>query len=213
MFAIVKTGGKQYRVAENDVITVERLPGAAGDFVLLEDVLMVGGATPLIGAPRVSGASVHAELLEQARGPKIISFKKRRRQNSKRKKGHRQDLTQLRIAEILTEGRKPDPTAFRASLAATPGDTQVEAGRDASNLSLISGVGPVLEARLRAAGIGSWADIAAWDADAIAKWDHELNLGGRAEREEWVEQAKELLAGRPPRARIDRAELESGEDH
>ncbi|HRJ69834.1 MAG TPA: 50S ribosomal protein L21, partial [Beijerinckiaceae bacterium] len=107
MFAVIKTGGKQYRVAANDVITIERLAGEPGDILTFEQVLMIGGSTAIIGSPTVSGACVAGELVEQARGPKTISFKKRRRQNSKRKKGHRQDLSVVRITEILTDGKKP----------------------------------------------------------------------------------------------------------
>ncbi len=104
MFAVIKTGGKQYRVAANDEFTIERVQGEAGDTVSFAEVLMVGTS---IGAPFVSGASVAAEIVEQVRGPKVISFKKRRRQNSKRTRGHRQDLTLIRISEILTDGAKP----------------------------------------------------------------------------------------------------------
>lgn len=107
MFAVIKTGGKQYKVAVNDVITIERLEGEAGDIIAFDQVLMLGGDKPEIGAPTVNGATVAGELTEQARGPKVISFKKRRRQNSKRKRGHRQDLTIVRITEILTGGKKP----------------------------------------------------------------------------------------------------------
>ncbi|MGP1397551.1 MAG: 50S ribosomal protein L21 [Inquilinaceae bacterium] len=102
MFAVIRTGGKQYRVAENDVIRVERLDGDAGASLTLSDVLMVGGqgADAKVGAPLIAGASVTAEVLEQGRGPKIIVFKKKRRQNYRRKKGHRQDVTVLRITGI-----------------------------------------------------------------------------------------------------------------
>jgi large subunit ribosomal protein L21 len=102
MFAVIKTGGKQYRVAADEKITVMSLAGEAGDKVTFSDVLLVekdGAAT--IGAPFVSGASVTAEIVEQSRGPKVISFKKRRRKNSKRKRGHRQDLTIVRILEVV----------------------------------------------------------------------------------------------------------------
>ena len=97
MFAVIQTGGKQYKVAKDDLIRVERLPGEAGSEVVLDQVLLVGDK---IGAPTVSGASVTATVVAQARGPKIIIFKKRRRQNSRRKNGHRQDLTILRITDI-----------------------------------------------------------------------------------------------------------------
>ena len=100
MYAVLRTGGKQYRVAENDLIRVERLQANAGDSITLDQVLMVGGETPRIGAPLVDGASVTAEVVEQTRGDKIIIFKKKRRQNYRRKRGHRQDLTVLRITGI-----------------------------------------------------------------------------------------------------------------
>lgn len=101
MFAVVKTGGKQYRVAESDMITVERIEGEVGGVVALDEVLMVGeGEEVTVGKPMVAGARVTAELVRQSRGPKIIIFKKRRRQNSRRKNGHRQDLTVLKITGI-----------------------------------------------------------------------------------------------------------------
>lgn len=100
MFAVIKTGGKQYTVATNDVITIERLEGNAGDAITFGEVLMIGGEKAVVGAPTVAGASVVGELVEQARGPKVISFKKRRRQNSKRKRGHRQHLSLVRITAI-----------------------------------------------------------------------------------------------------------------
>ena len=101
MFAVIQTGGKQYKVAQNDVITVERLAGEAGATIEFGDVLAVSdGASLKIGAPLVPGASVTAEVVEQTRGPKIIVFKKRRRQNSRRKNGHRQDLTVLKITGV-----------------------------------------------------------------------------------------------------------------
>ena len=102
MYAVIKTGGKQYRVAMDDVISIEQLEGDAGSSIEFEDVLMVGeGASVKVGAPTVSGAKVVAELVEQTRGPKVIAFKKRRRQNSRRKRGHRQDLTKIRITSIV----------------------------------------------------------------------------------------------------------------
>jgi len=101
MYAVIRTGGKQYRVSKNDVIRVERLAGEAGETLTLTEVLMVGGENgTTIGTPLVDGASVSAEVVEQARGPKIIVFKKMRRKDYRRKNGHRQDLTVLRIKEI-----------------------------------------------------------------------------------------------------------------
>ncbi|MEJ5083414.1 MULTISPECIES: 50S ribosomal protein L21 [unclassified Ochrobactrum] len=108
MFAVIKTGGKQYRVAANDLIKVEKVAGEAGDIVEFVEVLMVGST---IGAPVVAGALVTAEVVEQGRARKVIAFKKRRRQNSKRTRGHRQELTTIRISEILTDGAKPSKKA------------------------------------------------------------------------------------------------------
>ncbi len=108
MFAVIKTGGKQYRVAAGDTITVEKLAGEPGEIVAFEQVLMlVNGPTTEIGVPAVAGATVAGELVEQTRGAKVIAFKKRRRKNSRRKRGHRQDLTVVKITEILTDGAKP----------------------------------------------------------------------------------------------------------
>ena len=110
MFAVFKTGGKQYRVAAEDVLQVAKVKGDPGDIVEFGEVLVVGGDSVTLGAPTVSGATVAAEVLDQARGPKVIAFKKRRRKNSRRKRGHRQEFTLIRITEILTEGRKPNKT-------------------------------------------------------------------------------------------------------
>jgi large subunit ribosomal protein L21 len=111
MFAVFKTGGKQYRVVAEDVLKVEKIKGEPGEIVEFGEVLVVGSDSVMLGAPTVAGAMVAAEVLDQARGPKIIAFKKRRRQNSRRKIGHRQEFTVLRITEILTDGKKPTKTA------------------------------------------------------------------------------------------------------
>ncbi len=243
MFAVIKTGGKQYRVAANDVIQVEKVIGEAGDVVEFGQVLTVGvGAGIAIGAPFVEGALVTAEILEQFRGDKTLSFKKRRRQNSKRIRGHRQMLTRLRIAEILTDGAKPSKAAKAKPVAAAeaaadaepkkaakPAKTeekaaaQVSAKSDksaapapaappatvADDVALIGGVGPALKKKLEGAGITTLSQIAAMSAEQMAAVDADLKLGGRTEREEWVEQAKELLAGKPPRAKVDRKAKEA----
>jgi large subunit ribosomal protein L21 len=107
MFAVIKAGGKQYKVAEDQVLKVEGVKGEPGTIVTLGDVIMLGGDTPMLGSPMVAGASVAAEILGHGRGPKVIAFKKRRRKNSRRKRGHRQDFVLIRISEILTEGAKP----------------------------------------------------------------------------------------------------------
>ena len=103
MFAVIKTGGKQYRVAADEMLQIEKLPGEAGETVTFSEVLMVGGEAPRVGAPLVSGAAVLAEIVEQKRGRKIIIFKKRRRQNSRRRNGHRQEFTVVRITDILAD--------------------------------------------------------------------------------------------------------------
>jgi large subunit ribosomal protein L21 len=103
MFAVIKTGGKQYSVSADDTITVMTLAGEPGDAVTFNEVLLLGGdGAPTVGAPFIEGASVAGEIVEQKRGPKVIAFKKRRRQNSKRKRGHRQDLTLVRITGLST---------------------------------------------------------------------------------------------------------------
>ncbi|MBB4659314.1 50S ribosomal protein L21 [Parvularcula dongshanensis] len=211
MFAVVKTGAKQFRVAPGDVIKVEKLEGAAGDTVTLGEVLMLGGDSPEVGAPTVSGASVAAEILEQARDKKVVVFKKRRRQNYRRKKGHRQHMTVLRIDEILTGGAKPT-----GAKAAKPAPAKQEASAEAApagdaptDVSLIAGVGPKLKAKMAENGIESLAQLAAMDDATKQKLD-DADLLARAEREEWQEQAKELMAGKAPRAKVDQ-KAQSGE--
>ena len=107
MFAVIRTGGKQYRVAAEDVLKVDKVSGEPGEIVQFGEVLVVGGDAVTLGAPTVAGASVAAEVLEQGRGPKVIAFKKRRRKNSRRKRGHRQEFTLVRVTEILTDGAQP----------------------------------------------------------------------------------------------------------
>jgi large subunit ribosomal protein L21 len=195
MFAVIKTGGKQYRVAAEDVIRIEKVAGDVGEIVTLGEVLAYGeGEDVTIGAPFVDGASVAVEVVDQGKARTVIAFKKRRRQNSRRKRGHRQLLTTVRISEILVAGAKP-------SKKAAP---KKEAAADiADDVSLISGVGPVLKDKLAEAGITSLKQIATLKKKDVAKLDEDLSLGGRIEREEWVAQAKELLAGKPPRAKVD----------
>ena len=112
MFAVIKTGGKQYRVSAGDKLKVEKIKGEPGEIVQFGEVLVVGGDTPTLGLPTVSGASVAAQVLAQGRGDKVIAFKKRRRKNSRRKRGHRQEFTLIGITEILTDGAKPTMTAY-----------------------------------------------------------------------------------------------------
>ncbi len=107
MFAVIKTGGRQYRVVPDDVLEIGKIAGDVGTIVQLGEVLLVGGESPVLGTPTVAGASVAAEVLLHKRGPKVISFKKRRRKNSRRKRGYRDEITVLRITEILTNDNKP----------------------------------------------------------------------------------------------------------
>jgi large subunit ribosomal protein L21 len=122
MFAVIKTGGRQYRVVPDDVLEIGKIAGDVGTIVQLGEVLLVGGDSPVLGTPTVAGASVAAEVLQHKRGPKVISFKKRRRKNSKRKRGYRDEITVLRITEILTNDNKPTigPRPKREKVVAKP---------------------------------------------------------------------------------------------
>jgi large subunit ribosomal protein L21 len=114
MFAVIRTGGKQYRVAPNDIIEIEKIAGKPGDIVELSEVILLGGdGGPKTGSPTIAGALVAAEVIEQKRADKIVVFKKKRRKNYRRTKGHRQALTALRITEILTDGKKPSKAVPR----------------------------------------------------------------------------------------------------
>ena len=219
MFAVIRTGGKQYRVAAEDVINIEKLSGEEGDQVAFDNVLMVGsGDDVTVGAPLVDGATVAGEIVSQKRGLKITILKKRRRKNSRRKQGHRQLLTSVRITEILTGGAKPKaakksakPAADKAEKKAeekpakaekpAPEKTKDDAATvalftapdgPADDLKKISGVGPALENKLNALGITQYAQVAAFSADDIAKVDEVLNFKGRIERDDWLSQAKTL---------------------
>jgi len=110
MFAVIKTGGKQYRVAAEDVILIDRVGQEPGQVVEFGEVLLLGGPTPVVGTPVVAGATVAGEVLQHSRGDKVIAFKKRRRKNSRRKRGYRHEFSLIRITEILTDGGKPSQT-------------------------------------------------------------------------------------------------------
>lgn len=224
MFAVLKTGGKQYRVQAGDVLRVEKLAAAAGDKVQFNDILMVGGT---VGTPLVEGAGVQAEVIDQIRGPKTINFVKRRRKHSsKRKKGHRQSLTLLRVTDVLEKGADKSgvmaavgagSVAAVAAVAAAPkkkaapkkaeakaepkaeaqkAAPKAEASGAADDLKQLSGVGPALEKKLHANGVTTFAQIASWGAEEIAEFDEKLSFKGRIEREGWVEQAKALVDGK-----------------
>jgi large subunit ribosomal protein L21 len=124
MFAVIKTGGRQYRVVPEDVLEIGKIEGDVGSIVQLSEVLVLGGDTPVLGAPTVAGATVAAEVLQHKRGAKVIAFKKRRRKNSRRKRGYRDELTVLRITEILADNAKPSigPRPKRVKAAAPAKD-------------------------------------------------------------------------------------------
>lgn len=205
MFAVIKTGGKQYTVAADDVLKVEKLEAEAGSTVTFDEVLVVGNGTDTtIGAPTVEGATVVAEVVEQGRNRKVIIFKKRRRQNSRRRNGHRQSYTLVKVTDILTGGAKPAKKAAPKKAAPKAEEAKEEAAGDelaalftapegkADDLKKISGVGPVLEKKLNALGITTYEQILNFSADDIARVDEVLNFKGRIERDNWIEQAKEL---------------------
>ena len=215
MFAVIKTGGKQYRVAAEDTLQIELLDGETGDMVEFNEVLMVGeGADATFGAPFVEGALVTAEVVSQGRARKVIAFKKRRRQNSKRTRGHRQHLTTVRIAEILTGGAKPSKKAAPKKAEAAPAP-KAEAPKpaakeekaapaaaaslftapegEADKLTKIKGIGPVAERQLNEQGITTYAQIAALSEADIATVDENMPFSAEQIRD-WQEQAKALIA-------------------
>lgn len=222
MFAVLKTGGKQYKVASGDVLRVEKLAAQAGDKIQFNEILMVGNT---VGAPLVEGAGVQADVIDQIKGEKTINFVKRRRKHSSaRKKGHRQQLTLVRIADILEKGadksgvmaavsgagvvaapaakpaaKKKAAPKKEAPKAAAPkaekpkaAPKAAKAEAGADNLTKISGVGPVIVKKLHALGVTTFAQIAAWTPEDIAEMDDKLNFKGRIDRDEWLKQAAEF---------------------
>jgi len=210
MFAVMKTGGKQYRVTSGDVLRVEKIAAEAGETIQFNDVLMVGGT---VGTPTVEGAGVQAEVIDQLKGPKTIKFVKRRRKHgSQRTRGHRQQLTLVRITDILEKGADKSgvkaalggagvaataaPKAAKPAKKAAPKKSAEKAPETAAaggdDLKQLSGVGPALEKKLHAAGVTTFAQIAAWTEADIADMDEKLSFKGRIEREGWVDQAKDL---------------------
>jgi large subunit ribosomal protein L21 len=224
MFAVLKTGGKQYKVQSGDMLRVEKLAADAGETIQFNEILMLGGDAPVIGAPFVAGAAVQAEVIDQVKGDKVINFVKRRRKHSsQRTKGHRQKLTLVRVTEILNSGA--DKSGVKAALGAgsvsasavaavvEPASkaktakpavakatkAKLAAPKDdkaaaGGDLKKLSGVGPALEKKLIAAGVTSLEQVAAWTEADVSKIDEELSFKGRIEREGWIAQAKELTA-------------------
>lgn len=210
MFAVLKTGGKQYKVQSGDVLRVEKLAADAGETVQFNDILMLGGDNTVVGAPLIADAGVQAEVVDQIKGEKLIHFVKRRRKHgSQRTKGHRQKLTLIKVTDILSSGA--DKSGVKAAIgagsvsasaksAAAPSKAAKPAAKNAAatdgdDLKKLSGVGPALEKKLHDGGVTRFAQIAAWSESDIAEMDEKLNFKGRIEREGWVEQAKELAKG------------------
>ena len=203
MFAVIKTGGKQYKVHSGDMLRVEKLAADAGETVQFNDILMLGGDAPVVGAPFVEGAGVQAEVIEQIKGDKVIKFVKRRRKHSsKRTVGHRQKLTLVKITDILSSGADKSgikaatgsapageaaPTAKPAKKAEAKAEAPATAAAD--DLTKLNGVGPAAAKKLAEAGIESFAALAALSDEQIAAIDT-IKV-----KPEWVEQAKELAQG------------------
>ncbi|WP_430430868.1 50S ribosomal protein L21 [Oceanicaulis sp.] len=209
MYAVIKTGGKQYRVSEGDILRVEKLSAETGDVVAFDEVLMIGGeGDSLVGAPAVDGASVTANVLDIRKDKKIKVFKKRRRQNYRRTKGHRQWIAVISVAEILKPGTKSkldakpakvaadDAPAAPAKKAAAPkaekAAPKAKAAAAASDdLTQLTGVGPAYATKLNEAGVTSFAQIAAWTDAEIERLDGEISgLKAKAEKGDWVAEAK-----------------------
>ncbi|PCH67462.1 MAG: 50S ribosomal protein L21 [Rhodobacteraceae bacterium] len=199
MFAVIKTGGKQYKVHSGDFLRVEKLIADAGETVQFNEILMLGGDSPVIGAPMIEGAGVQAEVVDQIKGDKVIHFVKRRRKHSsKRTKGHRQKLTLVKITDILPSGA--DKSGIKAAVgsvsgvaveAAAPAKTKAAVAPAAASddLTQLTGVGPAAAKKLVEAGLTSFAQVAALSADGIAAIDA-IKI-----KPEWVEQAAELAKG------------------
>jgi large subunit ribosomal protein L21 len=224
MFAVLKTGGKQYKVQSGDMLRVEKLAADSGETIQFNEILMLGGDAPVIGAPFVADAAVQAEVIDQVKGDKVINFVKRRRKHSsQRTKGHRQKLTLVRVTEILNSGA--DKSGVKAALGAgsvsasavtavveaapkaktakpaaakateaKPAAPKADKAAAGGDLKKLAGVGPALEKKLIAAGVTSLEQVAAWTEADVSKIDEELSFKGRIEREGWIAQAKELTA-------------------
>ena len=208
MYAVIKTGGKQYRVSEGDILRVEKLSAETGDVVAFDEVLMIGGeGDSLVGAPAVDGASVTANVLDIRKDKKIKVFKKRRRQNYRRTKGHRQWIAVISVAEILKPGTKSKLDAKPAKIAADEKPAAAPAKKAApkaaakakteaagsDDLTQLTGVGPAFATKLNDAGVTSFAQIAAWNEAEIERLDGEISgLKTKAEKGDWVAEAKKL---------------------
>ena len=195
MYAVIKTGGKQYRVAVGDKLKVESINANEGDTVTLDEVLMIGDGDKLqVGTPTLD-SSVQATVLSNGRGKKLRIVKFRRRQNSRTRTGHRQNFTEIEITAIggKAPAKKAAPKKAAAPKAAPKKEASEKSEKD--DLTRISGVGPVIVGKLEALGITTFQQVADFSAADIERIDGELNFKGRIDRDEWVKQAKEFLKG------------------
>ena len=199
MYAVVKTGGKQYRVAVGDKLKVESLDAQEGDKVTLDHVLMIGDGDSIeVGTPTLD-KTVEATVLSNGRGKKLRIVKFRRRQNSRTRTGHRQNFTELEIISI--GGKAPAKKAAPKKAAAPKKETTPKAeapkkvAKAEDDLTKISGVGPVIVGKLEALGITTFQQVADFTAQDIERVEGELNFKGRIERDEWVKQATEFAKG------------------
>lgn len=208
MYAVIKTGGKQYKVSEGDTLKVEKLDAEEGASVELNEVLMLANDGDVqVGKPLLDGAHVTATVKAQGRGNKVKIIKFKRRKHHRKQMGHRQSFTELEITAIsATGGSKPAAKPAKAAApAAEKAVTDAPLFLSAPNgekddLKKISGVGPKLEEKLNNLGIFHFSQIAAFTADDIAKVDDVLNFKGRIERDDWLSQAKVLAEGGDPAA-------------
>ena len=212
MYAVIATGGKQYKVAAGDIIRIEKLPESEGDEVSFDQVLLVSdGEDVNIGSPYVEGGSVSAKVQSQGRAKKVEIIKFRRRKHHRKQMGHRQSFTEVEITAISVGGKttkaeakptKKEPAA--AKPAETPAASEPAKAESAEikfmdgpngepdDLKKISGVGPKIEERLNELGIYHFSQIMAFSAEEIAMVDEKLNFKGRIDRDDWLSQATEL---------------------
>jgi large subunit ribosomal protein L21 len=196
MFAVIKTGGKQYRVAQDQEIVIEKLEGDAGDTLVFGEVLMIGDGDKVdVGAPLLSGAQVVGEVVDQTRAAKIIIFKKKPRNTYRRKKGHRQHQTVIRITEILAKGgaqaKKGEGKKAEAPKAAAKASEKAEGG---DNLTKLTGVGKVAATKLNEEGITTFAQVAGLSSAKFAELDEKI-FKGRVPMDQLVSEAKDLAKG------------------
>jgi len=208
MYAVVKTGGKQYRVSPGDTLRVELLGANEGDEVTLDQVLMMGeGESVTIGSPMIDNASVTAKVLQNGRDKKVRIIKFRRRKHHRKQMGHRQHFTEIEITGMSGTGlsasapakkEKPQPAAAAAAPTGPTGTLKFMDAPDGEkdDLKEISGVGPVLEETLNDLGIYHFRQIAAFTQKDIDAVENETNFPGRIERDDWIAQAKTLAEGK-----------------